>query len=445
MSAVADMAPRRSWWRPLAWTGAALLAIVALLAVLVLDLRPRALPPAPPDALTAERARDLLGRLHTLVVTEARDGRVTASEAEIDAGLASVGRMVPGLSGLSHVGPEGIAIDLSVGAPLVPGPVWLNLHGRLAPSDTGLRLDSLWIGGLPLPPALAQAAARRALDRLLGDGFGSIAMGAVSGVAVAPPEVAVTLDFRGEAGRAFFERLRNRLRSAAGAPDNPRRVHVQLYHLGEDAAAGRLPRRGSALPWLADAVRNAITHREAAPADELRDALFALALYCGDAEFGAAIGARLPERMTGAGNLCANVTLHGRKDLRQHFVMSAAIYAASTRSAVMGVGELKELLDTTGGGTGFSFDDMAANLSGARFAATFLAAPPETWPAMLEALDSEAAILPAVEDLPTQLSAADFAARFGGLDSPDYAAMVAEIERRVAALPLHAGRAGAQP
>ena len=64
---------------------------------------------------------------------------------------------------------------------------------------------------------------------------------------------------------------------------------------------------------------------------------------------------------------------------------------------------------------------------------------------MLEALVSEAAILPAVEDLPTQLSAADFAARFGGLDSPDYAAMVAEIERRVAALPLHAGRAGAQP
>ena len=445
MSVAVDTDPRRPWWRPLAWIAAALLAGAALLAVLVLDLRPRALPPAPPDALTAERARDLLGRLHGLVVTEARDGRVAASEAEIDAGLASLGRMVPGLAGLSHVGPDGIAIDLSIGAPLVPGPFWVNLHGRLAPSDTGLRLDSLRIGALPLPPALAQAAARRALDRMLGDGFGSIAMGAVSGVAVDPPEVAVSLDFRGEAGRAFFERLRSRLRSAAGAPDNPRRVHVQLYYLGEDADAGRLPRHGSALPWLEDAVRNAIAHREAAPADELRDAFFALALTCGDAEFGAAIGARLPERMTGAGNPCADLTLHGRKDLRQHFVMSAAIYAASTRSAVMGVGELKELLDTTGGGTGFSFDDMAANLSGARFAATFLSAPPETWPALLDALGSEDEILPAIDDLPTQLSAADFAARFGGLDSPEYAAMVAEIERRVEALPLHANSPGARP
>lgn len=445
MSLAVDMEPRRRWWRPLAWIVAAVVAVLALLAVLVLDLRPRAMPPAPPDALTAERARDLLGRLHGLVVTEARDGRIAATEAEIDAALASVGRMVPGLAGLSHVGPDGIAIDLSVGAPLLPGPFWLNLHGRLAPSETGLRLDSLRIGSLPLPPGVAQAAARRALDRLLGDGFGSIAMGAVSAVTVDPPEVAVTLDFRGEAGRAFFERLRARIRSAAGAPDNPQRVHVQLYYLGEDAAQGHLPSRGSALPWLAEAVRNALAHRETAPADELRDAFFALALYCGDPEFGAAIGARLPERMTGAGNLCTNLTLDGRKDLRQHFVMSAAIYAASTRSAVMGVGELKELLDTTGGGTGFSFDDMAANLSGARFAAAFLAAPPEAWPQMLAALDTEAALLPSLDDLPTQLSAADFAARFGGLDSPEYAAMVAEIERRVEALPIYASSRAAQP
>lgn len=148
MSVALDMAPRRPWWRLPARIAAALMAGLVLLVVLMFDLRPRALPPAPPDALTAERARDLLGRLRALVVTEARDGRVTATAAEIDAGLASLGRMVPGLSGLSDVGPEGVAIDLSIGAPLLPGPVWLNLRGRLAPSETGLRLDSLWIGSL---------------------------------------------------------------------------------------------------------------------------------------------------------------------------------------------------------------------------------------------------------------------------------------------------------
>ena len=57
MSVAVDTDPRRPWWRPLAWIAAALLAGAALLAVLVLDLRPRALPPAPPDkSFTAGQA-----------------------------------------------------------------------------------------------------------------------------------------------------------------------------------------------------------------------------------------------------------------------------------------------------------------------------------------------------------------------------------------------------
>lgn len=426
--------PGRVWLRRILCV---CLLLPLLAAALVLDLSPGVTPAGPPDAMTAERARDVLGRLHTLVVTEARDGQLTATEPELDAALASLGRMLPGVIGKSRVTDAGVAVDLAVGAPLLPGPLWLNVQARVAPSAHGLRIDAARVGRLPLPPWLVQQALRLGLDRFLGPETAAVAMAAVSGVSVAPPQATLALDFQGDSGSRFFERLRARLRLAAGAPQDPRRVHVHLWWLERDARSGALPATGSALPWLRHAITSARTHAEVAPRDELKGALFALALTCGDPEFGAAIGARPPERMTGAGNPCAGATLGGRTDLRQHFVLSAAIYAVTTESAVLGVGELKELLDTTGGGSGFSFDDMAANLAGARFATAFLAAPPEQWPGMLDRIQSEADLLPSLAGLPSGLSAEAFAAGYGRLDSPEYAALIDEIERRIDALPLY--------
>ena len=121
-------------------------------------------------------------------------------------------------------------------------------------------------------------------------------------------------------------------------------------------------------------------------------------------------------------------------------MISAGLYAASSGRASFGMGELKELLDSNEGGSGFSFDDIAADLAGARFAAAFLAAPPADWPAMLARIDDEGtAILPALDGLPSGLSEAEFRHRYGDVDSAAYAAMVEEIRARVDALPLYAG------
>ena len=171
----------------------------------------------------------------------------------------------------------------------------------------------------------------------------------------------------------------------------------------------------------------------------MRAALYALALDCGDPAFGEAIGVEpAPSGWSRAGNGCGRTTLAGRDDLKRHFVVSAGLYAATTSGTVaFGVGELKELLDS-GESEGFSFDDMAADAAGVRFAAAFLEAAPAEWPAMLAAIGGEADVMPALDGLAEGLDAATFQARFGGVDSPEYAAVVAEIGRRVAALPLYA-------
>lgn len=425
---------RRRWWR---WLLALLLPLI-LIPALLLEPAPRVVDAGPPDAAAAARTRDLVAGLKALVDSEAASGVWSAGEADLNAVLASAQRLKPGLIGGARIAKDRLTVAVSAGAPLLPRGLWLNLELALAPSGRGLEIAAARVGRLPLPPALARAGLRLALDRALGEGMGEAALASIASVRLAPPRVEVAFAFTPEARDAFFERLRERVLAAAGTTARER-VADQLAYLHRAARKGWLPRDGSVLPYLAAATAFAAQPSDGADREELRAALYALALYCGDPEFGRSIAVTLPSRMYGAANGCAGTTLGGRDDLKRHFVISAGLYAATTGTAAFGMGELKELLDSNDGGSGFSFDDMAADLAGAEFAAVFLAAPRAEWPAMLARIGGEADLMPSVAGLPSGLPAAEFRARFGDVDSPEYAAVVAEVRARVAALPLVAG------
>ena len=116
--------------------------------------------------------------------------------------------------------------------------------------------------------------------------------------------------------------------------------------------------------------------------------------------------------------------------------MSAAIAALAGTALADAVGLYKEI-DDSRGGSGFSFNDIAADRAGTRFGeravAAGQAAPLQT---RVAAGLRESDILPATDDLPEFMPEAEFKARFGGVDGPGYRDMMKEIERRVAALPL---------
>lgn len=413
---------------------------VALLAV---DAGPRGIDTAPPDAAAAEHTRDVAARLKALVDEGDPSPSLTLSEDELNAVLAAGQRLVPGAFGEARVDAGRATLDIAAGPPLVPGRLWINLHLAVVPSDTGLVIDAARIGRLPVPAALAREAIRLALDRKLGDGLGSDLLDAVSAVRLDPPDATVAFDFTAAGGPEFFDRLRERVIEAAGTTARER-VYMQAWMLDQRLRRGVLPRTGSMLPWLKQALRAASDPRgREADREELRAAFYALALVCGDPAFAGSIGVGFNDRMEDAARGCARTTLGGREDLRKHFLISAGLYAANTGQAAFGMGELKELLDSNAGGSGFSFDDMAADLAGVRFAATFLDAPPERWPDMLARIETEADVMPSIDGLPSGLSEADFRARFRDVDSPEYAAMLAEIQRRVAALPFDAP--GSQP
>lgn len=419
----------------------ALVVLVPLgLGLAVLQRAPLVREQAPPNAAAAAETRDVARSLMQLIDDEGAAGQWSVREDGLNAVLASGQRLVPGVYGRAQVEAEALAVEVSAGAPLVPGGLWLNLRLVAGPSEQGFRLTEARLGRLPLPPGMVLAAARLGLDLVLGDGLGTAALDAVRAVRLAPPQATVVLNDEGRT--ALFQKLRDRALEGGASTAVRDQVYVQLWYLDRAVREGALPREGTALPYLAKVLEVAAGEAARAPErpdeETMKGALYALALYCGDPRFGAPLGLKLRRDMRGQANGCGATTLGGRKDLRQHFLVSAALYAATTGgTATFGVGELKELLDSNAGGSGFSFDDMAADAAGLRFGEMLMATTRGDWQALAARLTDEAALMPPVEGLPSQLSEAEFDARFRDVDSAEYAAMVAEIDRRVGALPLY--------
>ena len=86
-------------------------------------------------------------------------------------------------------------------------------------------------------------------------------------------------------------------------------------------------------------------------------------------------------------------------------------------------------------GSGFSFNDIAADRAGTRFG-ELAAGSKETAARLQQRLSAgvrERDLMPATDDLPEFMPEAECKRRFGGIGAPAYQQMMANIERRIAA------------
>ena len=129
------------------------------------------------------------------------------------------------------------------------------------------------------------------------------------------------------------------------------------------------------------------------------------------------------------------ITLAGRHDLAQHFVISATLAAWSGEPVADAIGLYKEL-DDARRGSGFSFVDLAADRAGTRFG-EILARNPGRLAEQLASGLSEHDLLPSVGDLPEYLDAERFRREYESPNSPRFKAMTRDIETRLSSLPLY--------
>jgi hypothetical protein len=153
---------------------------------------------------------------------------------------------------------------------------------------------------------------------------------------------------------------------------------------------------------------------------------------------GRGLSVLFPEAQNWPQSTIHNVTLNGRDDFAKHFIISAALSAKAGGSLSDAIGLFKEISDSRGG-SGFSFNDIAADRAGTRMGE--LAVADETSARKVQRVMSAAAretlFMPSVQGLPEFMPEAEFKRRFGGVGEPAYNKMMEEIERRVAALAIN--------
>lgn len=421
-----------------------LLAVLAaagvLAAVALLDRAPLVDRAAVPDPAAAVQARAVVRRALDVRRSADPEPVFALAPAELYSVLTLATRLVPGLRLDGRFEAAGLTVLLSQRLPFGGAGPWINVSATLLPAEHGLRVGALEVGSVPLPPEATVGVGLWLADLVTGrPGLGDL-VASLRDTRIGPGGLTTVLAMPVDGRKAVSEALQRAMRTVAVSAD-VEAIDDILAEMGEAQRKGLLPREGSVLPYLRFAVQSATTRLDRlSPPVAAGSALIALGIACGERHLQTVTGTSVDAAAADQFWACRRTTLGGRVDLRKHFTVSAALNAAAEIGAAVQIGEFKELYDSRPRGSGFSFDDLAANRAGIAFARRLMEAQPVDWPRLLDAIETESDLLPGIRDLPSGLSEAEFRARFGDVDSPAFAAMVAEIDRRIAALPIHAAR-----
>ena len=167
-----------------------------------------------------------------------------------------------------------------------------------------------------------------------------------------------------------------------------------------------------------------------------RAAILALGVILGEDRVARVGGREIdPGREEERAALRQRIGIHGRTDLSQHFWVSAALTVLSDAQRSLTVGITKEMMDSSPGGSGFSFVDMAANKAGIRFAVVATRNAESAHAAQLRIrrgvhVDD---LFPDVDGLPEGISRDELQSEFGGLGGAETRRLFEVIDRRLGA------------
>ena len=132
-------------------------------------------------------------------------------------------------------------------------------------------------------------------------------------------------------------------------------------------------------------------------------------------------------------NLRNRVTLRKRNDLARHFWLSAGLTILSGENQALAVGVGKEMMDSTPGGSGFSFVDLLADQAGIRFA-TNATRDEGSAIAIKDLIEQKLDIqdvFPSFDELPEGITAERFQAEFGGMGGKKTRELLKDMQARL--------------
>ncbi|MFQ5770690.1 MAG: hypothetical protein ACE5HX_09145, partial [bacterium] len=310
-------------------------------------------------------------------------------------------------------------------------------------SRSGLKFSQVKLGHIKIPGPVALFILRFMLNMALGKGQGTVAVNSVQSVIFEKEKVAFYLNARPELNLERLKFLKARLKgirdyiAPLGDPLVVRLYYAKLIEIGQRQQGAKSISLARFMgPLFRLAYQRSV---DADPADENHAAIMALSMFVGNYRFERLIGPVRTEEMKSYRLKTRNVVLHGRQDLRLHFIISAGLKLLADSGISYAVGEFKELMDAADGGSGFSFVDLAADRAGVRFAevATDRSGGARRLQLLLAGATRENMFFPAVDDLPEGLSQNEFEELYGNVENADYRALLHQIDHRINHLPAY--------
>ena len=355
--------------------------------------------------------------IQTIQLDEAELNRLLNYAVELRQVNGVAAELTPGLA----------TITATMAVPASPFGRYLNLTAEVADVPGGIRIQSLQFGSLPLPGALADGIARLAHRWLRRDETYASLADAFSLVNF--DENLATLDYRWHP--ELLTQLERKSAELLIAPEDQARMLAYAEKL--DTLIKQHP-HGSTIP-LVSILAPLFEHAQASDddvAEENRAAFTALAAYLS--------GISLPRLLEGDSKSIRRaprvlLSLHGRRDFAEHFMISAALTVNGGSRLANAIGLIKEEEDASKG-SGFSFTDLAANRAGVKLGERATGEAAAQMQQHLASARRDADLLPDFRDLPEFMSQAEFDRRFGPVGGPRYQKLIDSIDARLAAHPL---------
>ncbi|HEY0957559.1 MAG TPA: hypothetical protein VGE36_22600 [Roseateles sp.] len=414
-----------------AWTALILVATVLLALALAVQRSPRWPEPTAVSAADVARARDFLRRNDPRRPAPGPFRTLIASEREANLLLDQLARrLAPGMPGASAqltLGSGSARLQASLPVPHSPVTAWLNVDATLSETPGLPAIDALQVGRLPVPAWMAARLLPGLAERLHATPEGALALDMVRRVRLMPARLEVIYEWSDDGQQRLLGTLlppaeQARLTAYAQALSGALQAHASA------GGGASLPLERLLPPLFTLASQRSVGGGDAIA--ENRAALLTLALQ--------AIGRRMsdlvPTIQAAPQPQHVPLTLVGREDFAQHFLVSAAVALEGGGPLADAIGVYKEVADLRHG-SGFSFNDIAADRAGSRLG-LLARRDPHALQQRLARGVRESELMPDVADLPEFLGRQEFLATYGGLDGPAYRRMLADIDRRLDALPL---------
>jgi len=396
------------------------------------------------DANFADENKKILQNIQQTIKSKKQPVSLSITQDEID-GLSALGhRAIPQLTSnvvlIEDIGFFRFSLELPLPSPIR----FLNVDLTLNSSQTGLELDTAYIGSIPIPGDWLIAIGQLVSDTYIEKEFGTSLSKIVTKVDISPAslqlniQVPQSLSTTNRSAKESLFALRDQL-AIFGDVDDIRFYHQSLLDFIETSENKKSLSVFIAHTFSAAKKRSATLDTQAA---ENKAALTALALYFGTEKFELLIGnvsSYSSKQALQRRKLQRSVTLRGRVDIQKHFIYSVALQIFGTSYASDAIGELKEFLDSNKGGSGFSFADLMADRAGTRLA---MIATRSNHSALLVQkrlanIKNESAIIPTIANLPEGITQQAFKQHYQNVQSENYIAMLNHIDEQLLQIPLY--------